>query len=44
MFLNRRIATSGGRDKFKDEFSVAFDGSSDVLTLNDTTLLDGLDD
>lgn len=44
MFLNRRIATSGGRDKFKDEFSVAFDGSSDVLTLNDTTLFDGLDD
>jgi len=44
MFLNRRIATSGSGDKFKDEFSVAFDGSSDVLTLNDTTLLDGLDD
>ena len=33
MFLNRRIATSGGGDKFRDEFSVAFDGSNDyVLT------------
>ena len=31
MFLNRRIATSGGGDKFRDEFSVAFDGSNDYL-------------
>tara|TARA_R100000655_G_scaffold56427_1_gene94574 strand:+ start:4524 stop:5663 length:1140 start_codon:yes stop_codon:yes gene_type:complete len=33
MFTSRRIATSGGGDKFRDEFSVAFDGTNDYVEL-----------
>ena len=33
MFLNRRIATLGG-DKFRDEYSLAFDGSNDYVEIS----------
>ena len=32
MFTTRRITTSGG-DKFRDEYSLAFDGTNDYLTM-----------
>ena len=31
MFTSRRIATSGGVDKFRDEYSLAFDGTNDYV-------------
>tara|TARA_R110002012_G_scaffold198076_1_gene366805 strand:- start:457 stop:1233 length:777 start_codon:yes stop_codon:yes gene_type:complete len=36
MFTSRRIATMGG-DKFRDEFSLAFDGSNDYIDCGDTS-------
>ena len=43
MFPSRRIVTMGG-DKFRDEHSLAFDGSDDYITMGDTTSYDSLDD
>jgi len=37
MFPNRRIITSGG-DVFRDEYSLAFDGTDDYLSIAETTL------
>ena len=38
MFSSRRITTMGG-DKFKDEFSLAFDGTDDYINCgNDSSL------
>lgn len=37
MFTSRRIATSGGGDKFRDEYSLAFDGSNDYISIPETT-------
>lgn len=42
MFV-KSISTKGG-DVLRDEFSVAFDGTDDYLTMGDITLVDGLDD
>jgi len=39
MFLNRRIATKGG-DVFRDEFSVAFDGTDEYLDCGSDSSLD----
>ena len=36
MFNSRRIATTGG-DKFRDDFSVAFDGSNDYIDCGDVS-------
>ena len=35
MFTSRKIATSGGGDKFRDEYSLAFDGSNDYVEITD---------
>ena len=43
MFPTRRITTSGG-DKFRDEKSLAFDGTNDYINCGDVTFLDGLND
>lgn len=37
MFTSKRIATSGGGDKFRDEYSLAFDGSNDYISIPETT-------
>ena len=41
MFPTRRITTSGG-NVFRDEFSLAFDGSNDYLALGDVSAIDSL--
>ena len=43
MFPSRRIATMGG-DKFRDEYSLSFDGSDDKLDAGDITVFAGLSD
>ena len=39
MFSTRRIATMGG-DKYRDEFSLAFDGSNDYVDCGSDSSLD----
>jgi hypothetical protein len=43
MLGSRKVAVLGG-DKFRDEYSLAFDGSDDAIHLGDTTVWDGLAD
>ena len=43
MFPSRRITTIGG-DKFRDEYSLEFDGTDDHVDMGDVTTFDGLND
>ena len=43
MFPSRMITTMGG-DKFRDEYSLEFDGTDEYLNLGDVSTFDGLED
>ena len=43
MFTSRRIATMGG-DKFRDEFSLAFDGTDDYVNCGSDSSIDNIFD